>query len=219
MFYFIPSIVGVKEASERAILKLRTLQNQYVSAVRSASAQGEKHPDTTLFRSSDLLHPFLLAANYPNASSKLLDTSFKAMKTLMEANAICPGDGMNMVRVWMIQAQVVVSYSTKESTNKKGAGTSSSASSHAATTPSDTDPAPTTSTAVTTSTTTAASSSSWFGSLLSSSSAAATETLKTTNSVATMMAVSSSHGQAGSGHLSSKLLEKLALDILSCLLQ
>jgi hypothetical protein len=34
-----------------------------------------------------------------------------------------------------------------------------------------------------------------------------------------MMAVSSSHGQAGSGHLSSKLLEKLALDILSCLLQ
>ena len=107
--------IGVKEASERAILKLRSLQNEYVTAVRKAAAEGEKHPSTTIFRSSDLLHPFLLAANYPNASPKLLDTSFKAMKALIEADAINPGDGMNLVRVWMIQAQVVVSYSARDS--------------------------------------------------------------------------------------------------------
>ena len=161
-----------------------------MSAVRKATG-GEKHPDKTLFRSSDLLHPFLLAANYPNASPKLLDTSFKAMKTLMEANAICPGDGMNLVRVWMIQAQVVVSYSTKElpttgNPSEEILGSNQSASG-----------------------------SSWFGGFLASS----TENAKTTNAVSTKTAVSSSHGQAGSGRLNSKDLEKIALDILSCLLQ
>eukprot|EP00980_Cylindrotheca_fusiformis_P013535 scaffold3450_cov114-Cylindrotheca_fusiformis.AAC.40 len=193
---------GVKEASERAILKLRTLQNDYVSAVRKAN-NGERHPDTTLFRSSDLLHPFLLAANYPNASPKLLDTSFKAMKTLMEANAICPGDGMNMVRVWMIQAQVVVSYSSKElSTASAVSGSQTGDSSYSVNT---------------------AQPSGWFGGILSSTSSSAVATAsiieRTTNSVATKTAVSSSHGQAGSGRLHAKDLEKLAMDILSCLLQ
>mmetsp|Transcript_36290 Transcript_36290/g.87912 ORF Transcript_36290/g.87912 Transcript_36290/m.87912 type:complete len:1753 (+) Transcript_36290:95-5353(+) len=186
---------GVKEASERAILKLRTLQNDYVIAVRKAN-NGQKHPDTSLFRSSDLLHPFLLAANYPNASPKLLDTSFKAMKTLMEANAICPGDGMNMVRVWMIQAQVVVSYSTKESGGANAVSASSSGDSTGGT-----------------------QSSGWLGGFLSpGSSSSITERTKT-NSVAAKSAVSSSHGQAGSGRINAKDLEKLALDILSCLLQ
>ncbi|CAJ1952394.1 unnamed protein product [Cylindrotheca closterium] len=182
---------GVKEASERAILKLRTLQNDYVIAVRKAN-NGQKHPDTSLFRSSDLLHPFLLAANYPNASPKLLDTSFKAMKTLMEANAICPGDGMNMVRVWMIQAQVVVNNSTKDSGGANAASAASSGDSTGG----------------------AQSSSGWLGGLLSSP---ITERTKT-NAV-TIGAVSSSHGGAGSGRISAKDLEKLALDILSCLLQ
>lgn len=204
---------GVKEASERAILKLRTLQNNYVSAVRKASVDGEKHPNTTMFRSSDLLHPFLLAANYPNASPRLLDTSFKAMKTLMEADAICPGDGMNLVRVWMIQAQVVVSYSTKDAASsgpshmKIGTGTSSSNIS----TPADSSIGLSTNI-------TSQSTGSWLGSFLSSTTTK--DTTKTmTNAVSTKSAVSSSHGQAGSGHLNAKDLEKLALDILSCLLQ
>jgi hypothetical protein len=42
---------------------------------------------------------------------------------------------------------------------------------------------------------------------------------KHTNAVSTKTAVSSSHGNAGSPHLHAKDLEKLALDILSCLLQ
>jgi hypothetical protein len=188
----------VKEASERAILKLRTLQNAYVSAVRKANNSGERHPDKTLFRSSDLLHPFLLAANYPNAKIGLLDTSFKAMKLLMEANAICPGDGMNMVRVWMIQAQVVVSYSRKvnslSAANSGSADTANSANS--------------------------TQSNGWFGGFMSSSSGISSAVDRDkTNSVGTKNAVSSSHGQAGSGRLNAKDLEKLALDILSCLLQ
>eukprot|EP00531_Pseudo-nitzschia_arenysensis_P009106 CAMPEP_0116145354 /NCGR_PEP_ID=MMETSP0329-20121206/16543_1 /TAXON_ID=697910 /ORGANISM="Pseudo-nitzschia arenysensis, Strain B593" /LENGTH=1747 /DNA_ID=CAMNT_0003640943 /DNA_START=274 /DNA_END=5514 /DNA_ORIENTATION=- len=184
---------GVKEASERAILKLRSLQNDYAGAVRKAATNGEKHPDTRLFRSSDLLHPFLLAANYPNASPKLLDTSFKAMKTLLEADAICPGDGTNMARVWMIQAQVVVSYSKeniKGSKEKAPIANSGGAPGGNA-------------------------SSSWFGGYFSS-----TGNGSTPHSVVTKAAISSTHGNAGgSGHLSAKDLEKLALDILSCLLQ
>jgi hypothetical protein len=190
-------------------LKLRTLQNAYVSAVRKASASGEKHPNTSLFQSSDLLHPFLLAANYPNASPKLLDTSFKAMEILMEANAICPGDGMNLVRVWMIQAQVVVSYSMKETTSQ-GTGVASSSSSPKSATHSPME---------TPSATSASSQStgSWLGSFLSTSSVSGTG--ETSHAVSIKSAVSSSHGQAGSGHLNAKDLEKLALDILSCLLQ
>jgi hypothetical protein len=282
----------VKEASERAILKLRTLQNQYVSAVRKASnsTSGEKHPDTTLFGSSDLLHPFLLAANYPNASPKLLDTSFKAMKLLMEANAICPGDGMNMVRVWMIQAQVVVSYSEKHkdgsnsvsnggigggggmgglavvsaggklsslsnavaSASNALAGATGAKTTTPLTVSSNKDSATTQSTTTTTTITDATcdaspstpttTSSSWFGGYFSSSTPMATGTSnsnsnstttttpssqesskpvesKLANIVTAKSAVSSSHGQAGSGHMNIKDLEKIALDILSCLLQ
>lgn len=212
---------GVKEASERAILKLRTLQNAYVTAVRKANS-GEKHPDTSLFRSSDLLHPFLLAANYPNASPKLLDTSFRAMKTLMEANAICPGDGMNMVRVWMIQAQVVVSYSIKDAssnsslpgpkkliqntTSKNNDNNNYNQSSNSSSSNNNNN-------------STQSSSGGWFGGLLSTNPSSIDNNKMTTNSVSNKSAVSSSHGQAGSGRLNARDLEKLALDILSCLLQ
>lgn len=107
--------VGVKEASERAILQLRTLQNAYVTAVRKASQTGGEHPTTALFQSQDLLRPFLLAANYPNASPHLLDISLKGMSLLIRNNAICPGDGIHMVRVWTIQANVCASALSTES--------------------------------------------------------------------------------------------------------
>jgi hypothetical protein len=193
-------------------LKLRSLQNDYVGGVRKASANGEKHPSTTIFRSSDLLHPFLLAANYPNASPKLLDTSFKAMKTLMEADAICPGDGMNLVRVWMIQAQVVVSYSTKDNSSGTPQTTigGGSKSTIAASNLADFSTRSSTSG-------TSQSTGSWLGGFLTSSTSTTTKSM--TNAVSTKTAVSSSHGQAGLGHLNAKDLEKLALDILSCLLQ
>jgi len=212
---------GVKEASERAILKLRSLQNEYVTAVRKAAKSKEKHPSTRLFRSSDLLHPFLLAANYPNASPKLLDTSFKAMKMLLDADAICPGDGTNMVRVWMIQAQVVVSYSTTKETGNNSALGGVGLSPITAMALSSKDLNKTQSSLVSKSgvgnasntNLTSGSSSSWFGSYFSSN------PVLTTNSVVTKTSISSTHGNAGSGHLNSKDMEKLALDILSCLLQ
>jgi len=166
---------GVKEASERATLKLRSLKTSYVSAVRQASKTDQQHPTTALFQSSDLLHPFLLAANYPNASNNLLEIAFRAMKLLMEADAVVPTDGLHLVRVWMIQAQVVTAHYQKQfkELSQKESPTKSS----------------------------------WFG-WGSSSNTSGEKTV-----------VSSSTGQAGSGAQSGVAMERLALDILSCLLQ
>lgn len=124
-------VLGVKEASERAILQLRTLQNAYVTAVRKAgqTSAGGEHPTTALFQSQDLLRPFLLAANYPNASPELLNISIKGMSLLIKGDAICPGDGIHMVRVWTIQANVcasTLSTEKKPTPNTSTSGTSSS---------------------------------------------------------------------------------------------
>jgi hypothetical protein len=120
---------GVKEASERAILQLRALQNAYVTAVRMATQSGGTHPTTELFRSQDILRPFLLAANYPNASPQLLQISLSAMSLLIEGNAICPGDGIHMVRVWTIQANVYASALRKHGHHQKVATSTTTSSS------------------------------------------------------------------------------------------
>jgi len=97
---------GVKEASERAILQLRTLQNRYVVAVRRAVSTKSPHPTTAIFRSQDVLRPFLLAANYPDASFKLITLALNAFQLLVGGDAICPDDSRNVVRVLSIQANV-----------------------------------------------------------------------------------------------------------------
>ena len=107
-------------------MQLRTLQNSYVTAVRKASQTGGEHPTTALFQSQDLLRPFLLAANYPNASMKLLDISLKGMSLLIKGNAICPGDGIHMVRVWTIQANVCASTLSTEKQKQPQTPSSSS---------------------------------------------------------------------------------------------
>lgn len=98
---------GVKEASERAILTLRTCQTKYVAAVRRATSDpAQVHPTTALFRSQDVLRPFLLAANYPDASARILAIALGGIELLLEGDAICVGDEKNIVRVLGIQAGI-----------------------------------------------------------------------------------------------------------------
>jgi hypothetical protein len=113
---------GVKEAAERAILSLRTLQNKYVVAVRKATrtrassenvqidGDGNKvkvsHPTTALFQSQDVLRPFLLAANYPSAGNKVLNLCLDGIQALLAGDAICKNDGVNVVRIMSIQANI-----------------------------------------------------------------------------------------------------------------
>lgn len=105
---------GVKEASERGISRLRQLQGTYIKKVRNGES-----PTTEHFKHSELLHPILLAANYPNADYKMLDVAFRSLRLLMESHAIQTTDGIHMLRVYQIQSQVVTSYFQKTFKNKK----------------------------------------------------------------------------------------------------
>lgn len=114
---------GLKESSERAILTLRSLQTQYVSAVRRASSEGSPHPKTNLFTSQDILRPFLLAANYPQVNYKTLDLAFEGMRVLAEGDAInWKEDSVNIVRVLGIQCSVCLYNLTDEHNNGGGIG-------------------------------------------------------------------------------------------------
>ena len=110
---------GVKEASERAILTLRSLQSQYVSAVRASTSSKSgsnavPHPTTALFRSQDVLRPFLLACNYPDASSSLLLIGLNAIQLLISGDAVCPEDSVHIARVLGIQAACCCRYSQND---------------------------------------------------------------------------------------------------------
>jgi hypothetical protein len=109
----------VKEASERAIIHLRSLQTQYVAAVRRAGASTTNnnskqppssgsspplHPTTALFQSQDVLRPFLFAANYPDASYDLLVIALESIQHLLRGDAVCPEDGIQISRVLVIQS-------------------------------------------------------------------------------------------------------------------
>jgi hypothetical protein len=114
---------GLKESSERAILTLRSLQAQYVSAVRRASSEGSPHPTTNIFTSQDILRPFLLAANYPQVNYKTLDLAFEGMRVLAEGDAIdWKEDSVNIVRVLGIQCSVCLYNLTDEHHNGGGIG-------------------------------------------------------------------------------------------------
>lgn len=244
---------GVKEASERATLKLRSLKSVYVSAVRKASKTNsnkhrglggdtgeddddDQHPTCKLFQSSDLLHPFLLAANYPTASPAMLDISFSAFRLLMEADAVVPEDGIHMVRVWMIQAQVVISYyrifyakeikaaelvlsaeQQRQQEEQQQQGGSSESTRTASTSKPKSTPSSTGSN-YTARPEPAGSNTGWFSGWGSSSATAAVAKFKQPEQVKNA-GVSSSAGNTGTANQSPEKMEKLALEILSSLLQ
>eukprot|EP00956_Cyclotella_meneghiniana_P003572 scaffold4387_cov32-Cyclotella_meneghiniana.AAC.5 len=120
--------IGVKEASERAILHLRSLQTQYVAAVRRAGAsksptsqsksksdnnsssttsqqQQQQHPTTALFRSHDVLRPFLLALNHPDASPALISSAMEAIQLLLRGDAVISADGVYIATALYGQAR------------------------------------------------------------------------------------------------------------------
>ena len=99
-------VIGVKEASERGILQLRALQSKYVASVRLATSTKSPHPTTRTFQSQDILRPFLLAANYPDAGHDIIQLSLNAIHTLIAGDAVCPEDAVHVMRVLNIQANV-----------------------------------------------------------------------------------------------------------------
>lgn len=92
----------VKEAAERGIVKLRVLREQYAAAVRELS--GESTPPMSMFRSQDLLRPFLLACNHSDCTPKMIGMALGAVAHLINKDAIAPSDAPNIFRVLAIQA-------------------------------------------------------------------------------------------------------------------
>lgn len=121
---------SVKDASERAIIHLRSLQTQYVAAVRRAAVASTNsdaskspptsgssnnattttttsmslHPTTSLFQSQDLLRPFLLAANHTDAPYDLLVIAFESIQHLLQGDAVCSDDAIQVSRILVIQS-------------------------------------------------------------------------------------------------------------------
>ncbi|CAM9286093.1 unnamed protein product, partial [Chrysoparadoxa australica] len=59
----------VQEAAERAIERLGKMREQYAKTLREGDGEV---PSMEMFRSQDLLRPFLLACNHSNAAAKLI---------------------------------------------------------------------------------------------------------------------------------------------------
>jgi hypothetical protein len=88
----------VKEAAERGILKLRAMREQYAAAIKVESA-----PSTAMFRSEDILRPFLLACNHNDATVKMVTITLQGMQRLAQRDAINGADMPNIMRVLLIQ--------------------------------------------------------------------------------------------------------------------
>ncbi|CAM9461787.1 unnamed protein product, partial [Ectocarpus sp. 13 AM-2016] len=93
----------VQEAAERAILKLRNMREEYAVALRQQH-EGNA-PPLSMFRSQDLLRPFLLACNHADASPHLMTMAMDSIQYLINRDAILPSDAPNILRVLAIQSQ------------------------------------------------------------------------------------------------------------------
>jgi hypothetical protein len=91
----------VAEASERAVARVRKMREQYAAAVRQG--QGEA-PHLSIFRSQDLLRPFLLACNHADASAKITSMALGSLQHVIQRDVLSPGDCPNVMRVLAIQA-------------------------------------------------------------------------------------------------------------------
>ncbi|CAM9296188.1 unnamed protein product, partial [Discosporangium mesarthrocarpum] len=92
----------VEEASESAIVKLRNMREEYAAAIRK---HGGEAPPLTMFRSQDLLRPFLLACCHSDASPRLIMMALGSTQYLINRDAILPSDAPNILRVLAIQSQ------------------------------------------------------------------------------------------------------------------
>jgi hypothetical protein len=58
-----------------------------------------------MFRSQDILRPFLLACNHHDASVKMISITLQAMQRLVQRDALTAADMPNIMRVMLIQVE------------------------------------------------------------------------------------------------------------------
>jgi hypothetical protein len=72
------------------------------------------HPSTKLFTSQDVLRPFLLACNYPDANTKLLAIGLNMIQLLINDDAVILEDSVHIAHILVIQASVSASLHSGE---------------------------------------------------------------------------------------------------------
>ncbi len=95
----------VTEAAKRGVVKVRKMREQYAAAVRLSVGEP---PPLSMFRSQDLLRPFLLACNHADAPAKLVSMALGSLQHLIQRDALYPGDCPNVMRVLAIQASTAL---------------------------------------------------------------------------------------------------------------
>ncbi|KAJ0396167.1 hypothetical protein P43SY_006210 [Pythium insidiosum] len=94
----------VREAVDKALATLPSLQQQYAALLRAeaSSPPGPGHP---LFKNDSVLRPFLLACNHTNASHKILILALVSIQRLVSWDAIEQSSVGSILRVLQIQAE------------------------------------------------------------------------------------------------------------------
>ncbi len=95
----------VTEAAQRGVIKVCKMREQYAAAIRMS---GGEPPPLSMFRSQDLLRPFLLACNHSDAPTKLISMALGSLQHLIQRDALYPGDCPNVMRVLAIQASTAL---------------------------------------------------------------------------------------------------------------
>ena len=67
--------------------------------------QVERTPGPSIFRSQDILRPFLLACNHNDATPKMIGITLQAMQRLVQRDALTAADMPNIMRVLLIQVR------------------------------------------------------------------------------------------------------------------
>ncbi|KAJ0400065.1 hypothetical protein ATCC90586_000537 [Pythium insidiosum] len=94
----------VREAVDKALATLPSLQQQYAALLRAeaSSPPGPGHP---LFKNDSVLRPFLLACNHTNASHKILILALVSIQRIVSWDAIEQSSVGSILRVLQIQAE------------------------------------------------------------------------------------------------------------------
>ena len=91
----------VKDATERALVTLKTMREMYV-ADKMRKSGGDKV--VKFPQSSDVSAPYILACNYADANPKMLLLALSGIQMLVNYEVVPPGDVKNILRVFSIQA-------------------------------------------------------------------------------------------------------------------
>lgn len=96
----------VKDATENALIKLKSMREIYVAEVmrKNKEANSDDKTNIRFSQSSDITAPYILSCNYVDANPKLISMALNGIQMLLNYEIVPPVDVKNVLRVLSIQA-------------------------------------------------------------------------------------------------------------------